>query len=252
MFVDIDWLVLLWCSLALLCGGLIKGTLGVGTPLLTVPMMALVLPAHTAVALMAMPVVVANVWQAIQSGQPRVAMQRFWPMFVGILLGTWAGVYILRRIEEATLLFFVGITVIAFALLQGSRRRIEISPRFEKPAGAAFGIAAGGIGGVSSMFGPMMIIYLVSVRDLPRDAFVGAISFLYLAAVVPWALALYAVGILDHRLLLLSTLAAVVVSAGVGLGQVLRARVTEARFRALIIAVLIVSGFIMLWRAVQS
>ena len=55
--------VLAWCALAMLCGGLIKGALGVGTPLLTVPMLAMVLPPQQAVAIMAMPVIVANLWQ---------------------------------------------------------------------------------------------------------------------------------------------------------------------------------------------
>jgi len=59
---EFDLLVIAWCAFALFCGGLIKGTLGVGTPLLTVPLMALVLPAQMAVILMAVPVVVANVW----------------------------------------------------------------------------------------------------------------------------------------------------------------------------------------------
>ena len=55
--------VLAWCALAVACGGLIKGALGVGTPLLTVPMLAMVLPPQHAVAVMAVPVVVANLWQ---------------------------------------------------------------------------------------------------------------------------------------------------------------------------------------------
>ena len=42
-------------------------TLGVGTPLLTVPMMALVLPPQMAIAIMAIPVVVANLWQFAQA-----------------------------------------------------------------------------------------------------------------------------------------------------------------------------------------
>ena len=74
--------VVAWCFLALALGGFIKGALGVGTPLLTVPMMALVLPPQMAVAIMAIPVVVANLWQFAQSGRPREAVRRFWPAFV--------------------------------------------------------------------------------------------------------------------------------------------------------------------------
>jgi len=85
---SISMLVIFWCTFALFCGGLIKGTLGVGTPLLTVPLMALVLPAQSAVALMAMPVVVANVWQAAKAPNITSIIGRFWPAAVALLAGT--------------------------------------------------------------------------------------------------------------------------------------------------------------------
>ncbi|MCP4387503.1 MAG: TSUP family transporter, partial [Gammaproteobacteria bacterium] len=59
--------IVAWCFFALCCGGFIKGALGVGTPLLTVPMMAQVLPPQMAIAIMAIPVVVANLWQFAQA-----------------------------------------------------------------------------------------------------------------------------------------------------------------------------------------
>ena len=72
-----DWFIVCWCGVALFFGGLIKGALGVGTPLLTVPLMALVLPPQMAVVLMAVPVVVANLWQAFKAEQIRSAVSRF-------------------------------------------------------------------------------------------------------------------------------------------------------------------------------
>ena len=128
------WIVA-WCFFALCCGGFIKGALGVGTPLLTVPMMALVLPPQMAIAIMAIPVVVANLWQFAQAERSTAVVARFWPTFVAILIGTWIGVKILSVIDEQTLLILVGIAVIAFALLQGSRFRLHLPDRWVKPAG---------------------------------------------------------------------------------------------------------------------
>ena len=109
---EFDLLIVAWCAFALFCGGLIKGTLGVGTPLLTVPLMALVLPAQVAVILMAMPVVVANVWQAFKAGRLHSAAVRFWPVFIAILIGTYGGVAILATIDERSLLLVVGAAVV--------------------------------------------------------------------------------------------------------------------------------------------
>ena len=249
MFNEFDLLVIAWCFIALLCGGLIKGTLGVGTPLLTVPLMALVLPAQTAVAIMAIPVVVANLWQASQAKRLAAVVSRFWPAFFAVLLGTYIGVAILSTIDERTLLLFVGIAVIVFTVLQASSYRFDLSPAMEKPVGMLFGLSSGVIGGVSSMFGPMLILYLTSVKNLDKNQFVGAISFLYVAAVVPWALILYAFGILDMRLGVLSIAATIPVTLGLIIGQKLRQRISEQRFHRLVLLILLASGGAMLWRA---
>jgi len=244
------WIVT-WCFFALCCGGLIKGALGVGTPLLTVPMMAQVLPPQMAIAIMAVPVVVANLWQFAQAEPSSAVIARFWPTLVAILVGTWIGVKILSIIDEKTLLVLVGAAVIAFALLQGSKFRLHLPDRLVKPAGVLFGGASGLIGGVSSFFGPMLITYLISIRGLTKNQFVSSISFLYVSAVVPWALALFMFDILDQRLLLYSTFATLPVTLGLLAGQRIRAYISEARFQKLIIIILVISGASMLWRAVQ-
>jgi uncharacterized membrane protein YfcA len=244
------WIVA-WCFFALACGGFIKGALGVGTPLLTVPMMAQVLPPQMAIAIMAIPVVVANLWQFAQAERSTEVVSRFWPTFVAILIGTWVGVKILATIDEKTLMFVVGVAVITFAILQGSRFRLHLPVRLVRPAGVFFGGASGLIGGVSSFFGPMLITYLISIRGLSKNQFVSSISFLYVSAVVPWTLTLYYFGILDQRLLIYSAFATLPVTLGLVFGQRIRHQISEARFRYMIIAILIVSGLSMLWRAAQ-
>ena len=248
---DVNAWVIAWCFVALMSGGLVKGALGVGTPLLPVPLMSLVLPPQLAVAMMAMPVVVANLVQVSEAGHPAYTFRRFWPAFILLLLGTWIGVKILAIIDERWLLGIVGVIVIAFALLQASSRRFHIPPALEKPVGALFGFAAGVIGGLSSMFGPMLIIFLVSIPDLVKDRFVGSISFLYIAAVIPWTINLFVYDIMDTTALIWSSLAVVPVTFGLLLGKRLRNRISENRFRLMVIGILVLSGVTMLWRAVQ-
>jgi hypothetical protein len=160
-------------------------------------------------------------------------------------------VKILATIDENTLMFLVGIAVIVFALLQGSRFRLHLPEPMVKPAGILFGGASGLIGGVSSFFGPMLITYLISIRGLTKNQFVSSISFLYVSAVVPWTLTLFYFDILDERLLVYSSFATIPVTLGLLLGQRIRHFISEARFQYLIIVILIVSGLSMLWRATQ-
>ena len=242
-------LALAWCALAMACGGLIKGTLGVGTPLLTVPMMAMVLPAHHAVIIMAAPVVVANLWQVREAGDVGGTARRFWPAFIALLCGTWIGVAILKGIDEQMLLAIVGVLVICFTILQASPRKVLIPSRHERLAGVGFCSTSGIIGGLSSMFGPMLILYLVSLGSLNRHQFVATISFLYVAAVVPWTLIMLYVGILTPSLLAMSIAAVLPLVVGLVAGRAIRNRINEELFHRLVIGILLVSGAIMLWRA---
>ena len=244
--------IIAWCAFALFCGGLIKGTLGVGTPLLTVPMMTLVLPVQHAVALMAMPVVVANLWQASQAPNIRSILSRFWPAAVALLFGTFAGSHILSIINEQLLLLIVGSLVIVFTALQFSSYKLTLGNHLIVPAGILFGLLSGLIGGISSMFGPMLIVYLVSLQGLNKDDFVSAISFLYVCAVVPWTLSLLALGLLKGPLLIGSLFGIIPVSVGMAAGQQLRKHISEKYFQRLLLLILVISGASMIWQSLNG
>jgi hypothetical protein len=112
-------------------------------------------------------------------------------------------------------------------------------------------MASGVIGGVSSFFGPMLFVYLISIRDLTKNQFVSSISFLYVSAVIPWAITLYIYGILDQKMMIFSVAATLPVTLGLAIGQRIRGSIGEDSFKMLIIGILLVSGTSMLWRALQ-
>ncbi len=245
---ELQFGVIAWCAFALGCGGLIKGSLGVGTPLLTVPMLAMVLPPQVAVVIMAVPVVVANLWQVKEAGHLSKTVKRFWPAFLSLLAGTWVGVTVLVDINERALLILVGTIVILFTLFQGRSRKITISSRWEPLAGVGFCGASGIIGGLSSMFGPMLILFLVSLGNLSKNQFVGTISFLYVAAVVPWTVIMVLLGVLNGPLAWFSALATVPLCAGMVAGRAIRSHINERVFQRLVFVILLISGMAMILR----
>ncbi|MCZ7598767.1 MAG: sulfite exporter TauE/SafE family protein [Gammaproteobacteria bacterium] len=181
---DSSTATLLWCAFALFLGGVIKGTFGIGTPLLTVPLMSLVLPPQLTVVLMAAPVLLANGWQAFKAGNSIAVLRRFWPMCVAMLMFTWVGTSVLASIDARPLIVIIGSLIVTFALIQYARPRYRCPPRLERSAGIAAGMVAGVVGGVSSMFGPPLILFLLSLH-LRKNDFVQSISILFLWAVIP-------------------------------------------------------------------
>lgn len=245
---DSSTATLLWCAFALFIGGVIKGTFGIGTPLLTVPLMSLVLPPQLTVVLMAAPVLLANGWQAFKAGNSIAVLRRFWPMCVAMLMFTWVGTSVLASIDARPLIVIIGSLIVTFALIQYARPRYRCPPRLERSAGIAAGMVAGVVGGVSSMFGPPLILFLLSLH-LRKNDFVQSISILFLWAVIPWVASLYLSGMLDARTTLLSLAAALPTICGIAAGQRLRRYVDDARFRGWILFIVAISGSVMLVRA---
>lgn len=245
---NIDIMIILWCSFALFLGGTIKGTFGIGTPLLTVPLMSLVLPAQLTVVLMAAPVVLANGWQAFNAGNPVGIARRFWPLCIAMVFGTYIGTRMLSSIETRPLVIAIAALIAGFVLIQSVRPRYRCPPRFERQAGVCAGFIAGIVGGISSMFGPLLVLYLLAL-DLRKNEFVQAVSMLFLWAVIPWVIALVAFGMLDPHTALLSLAASVPTLLGIALGQLLRKRIDDTRFRGAVLFLVALSASVMLAQA---
>ena len=73
---------------ALLAGGVAKGILGVGLPMIALPLLYTSIPIREAVALMYGPVLVMNVWQTFQGGYFATALRKYWPMMAAVAAGT--------------------------------------------------------------------------------------------------------------------------------------------------------------------
>ena len=58
-------------------GGVVKGTLGVGLPLVVVPLLSLLLDSSQAMGLLVMPVLVSNALQSVEGGRLIFALKRF-------------------------------------------------------------------------------------------------------------------------------------------------------------------------------
>jgi uncharacterized membrane protein YfcA len=225
------------CAAVVLLGSLVKGTLGIGMPLVAVPLLSLFIPAPQAIALMAMPVLVSNAWQVFDTGVSWASVRRFLPLIATLLLGTLLTVPMTLALSPQALNQVLAAVVLFALVLLCLPLQLKVAPRHERWWSAGVGALSGAMGGVSSLSGPLIVSYLVSLR-LPREVFIGSISVIYLSSALPLYAAMAAHGRLGAQDLGLSTLALLPMAAGLALGQRLRGRLGETWFRRVLLGFL--------------
>ena len=228
-------------------GGIVKGTLGVGLPLVVVPLLTLIIPAPQAMGLLVMPVLASNIWQAIQGGLWRISLQRFWPLMLAQAAATLLAIDWSRNWSGKSLDMAMGITVLVAVVVMLLKPRGEVSRSQEKWLGPLIGAVAGAMAGVSSLTGPLLITYLLALR-LPRDVFVGSISIIYLLGALPMYAAMLVWGRFGWEAVAWSGIALVPVYMGLKLGSRLREHLNEVQFRRALMALLLGLGVMLALR----
>lgn len=231
---------LLLLGLQVVAGG-VKGVLGIGLPLVAVPVLSQFMPVPTAIAAMTLPILVSNLYQGLDRRFIGPTLRRFWPMILTTMVVCGASAQLLVALDARTTYLSLGVIVVAFALFNLVAHRVVLPPRLEKPLGPVVGVLAGALGGLSNFFGPPIIVYLVSLQ-LPKDAFVAAVGLAFVAAGLPLWGTLAAEGVLGPQELLLSAVFVLPVMLGVLFGQRLRQRVPQQSFRRILLGVLVLIG----------
>ena len=241
--------VLLWCTFAFVMAGTVKGILGIGVPVVSVSLLSLVIGVPTAVALLPVPILASNLYQSLFGGQVESTFRRFGALIVALIIGTFAGARILVEIDQRMLVGIVGTAVLIFAVSAHFPGHMRLGKRGERWLGIPVGFLAGVLGGMTTFFGPPLIMYLFAL-NLEKDEFVGTISTVYLCAAVPLAVALGMFGVMGGEEYLWSTVAAAPLFLGVLLGQWLRTRISQSLFRRGLLLMLLIVGVRLIYRAV--
>ena len=232
---------------AFVLGGLVKGALGIGLPMVAVPLLSLGLPPAQAIALMAVPVLASNGWQAWDSGISWPGVRRFWPLLATLPVCTLLTVPYTLAMSDAMLRNLIAGAVLLAVVLNAMPLRMTVSPEKERWFSAAVGALSGVMGSVSALTGPLVISYLVSLR-LAREVFVGTISVIYLRSAITLYGSMAGQGRINEREFLHSLLALVPMGLGMAAGRRLRGRLSETMFRRLLLGFLVTVALLLVLR----
>ncbi|MEM4782457.1 MAG: sulfite exporter TauE/SafE family protein [Halalkalicoccus sp.] len=233
-----------------LVAGLVTGLAGFGFALVGTMALATALPPSTAVVVMLIPILAANLslLGELDAASLRSCGRRFGSYVAAALGGTLIGMALIDRLPDAPLELALGVVTLGFVAT--AQRAVEI-PGFDAVRGPEFGestrakIALGSVSGLlfgATNVGVQMVAYVRS-RELSHGLFVGVIVLVFVGinAVRVGAAALFGlysgVGVFA-----LSVALAVVGVVGVSGGRRLRSRVPERERRWFVLALLSVIG----------
>jgi uncharacterized membrane protein YfcA len=242
------WLVFLLAgAVIVLAAGIVKGAMGVGMGMLAVPMLSLFVPPAQAIGLMVVPVLWSNVVQTIERGSPIYSVKRFRWLIVSQLLSVVLTVRLTSSLSADQMNVMFACAILVSVLLMATRPNVRIAPRHETAASVLAGITAGVMGGVSSLTSPVLITYLMAL-NLKREEFIGSISVIYLFGSVFMYSAMVWYGRFGAFELLVSCATVLPMLLGLALGKKIRYRLSETRFRALLLAFLTVLATVLLFK----
>lgn len=221
--------------------GAVKGVIGLGLPTVSLALLTLALDLPTAMALLLVPSFVTNLWQGLVGGHLGPLLRRLWPFLTLAVLTVGLGGGALAAVDLTVLVAVLGGLLIAYGASGLAGWRPSIGPRRERWAGPLIGVVNGTLTGMTGSFVVPGVMYLQAL-GLPRDALVQAMGILFTLSTAALALSLQGQRLISVEVAGLSALALVPAMAGMGFGQAVRRYLSEAHFRRVFFAALLVLG----------
>jgi len=246
---EFGWFALAIGAIAFVLGGIVKGVIGLGMPMVAVPVLASFMDPKVAVAMMTVPVLTSNIWIAGTSGHLRALFVRFWPVLIGLVVFTFLGAQLFVQMDARLASIMVGTGIVLVCIAQAFPIKARLDPKHEVWLGPTAGSLAGLMGGTTNYMAPIMVAYLMALR-VEKDLFVFSMSLFFIFGSAPLFGSLAAYDILSLEVLAASAAAAVVAIAGLQLGAALRRKVPQGIFQKILLAVLFLIGLNLIGRGI--
>lgn len=228
----------------------VKGAVGFAMPMIMMSGLGSFLPAEVALAALILPTLVTNVSQALRQGwrEAAASVRVYWRLIATIMLFIALSAQLVRFIPQGLFYALLGVPILLFALLQLAGWQPVLPAARRGRLEVITGIVAGLYGGISGIWGPPVLIFLVSIGVGKQENIrVQGVVFLLGAAVL--TMAHLQSGVLNATSAVLS--GALVVPAVIGLfaGYQVQDRLDGPQFRRWTLVVLALTGANLIRRA---
>jgi uncharacterized membrane protein YfcA len=227
------------CSLII--AGLLKGVIGVGMPVVALPLLSLFVDIKSAVMLLSLPLIFSNIPQALEGGKTGRCLVQLLPVILGMIPGLILGVRILLALDANVAEIIAGVVVMGVGGVTLLAPKLQLQSRLVLPAGVTFGFFGGVLGAIAAMPGPLVFIFLLA-KGLRGKAFTKEASLYLVVSAGLLALLLTASREFNWRDVSVSAAAMLPVGLGMFAGQLIRDKIAPQTFEKLVLFAVIAAG----------
>jgi uncharacterized membrane protein YfcA len=241
---------MLGAALAMAAGGFAKGVVGFALPLIALSILGSFLPYKTAVALLIVPILVSNLVQSLRNGvgAARDSLVRYGLLNLVLVVTIALAAQLVVALPDRLLFGLLGLAITAFGASQLAGWRPRFPAHHRRLVEAGVGLVAGFFGGISGIWGPPVVLYLLAT-EVPKVEMVRVQSLSFLLGSLVLLGAHIRSGVLDATTLPTSAWLVLPTMAAMVAGYRVQDRLDQDLFRKLTLAVLILSGLNLLRRA---
>ena len=222
-----------------LFAAIVKGFLGIGLPAAAMAFLTLIMPPTEAIPLLWLSILATNSLQFARASDRLAIAREYWLFAAAIMISIFIASIFIADYPTGLLTGAIGVAMVLFSLNLLLGIKLKIGPGRSWHLG--FGILAGVLGGISSIWSPIVAMYLVA-RDASKEKFIGITGFLFLAGALPLGAGQLVAGILTLPLFIKSVLALCVVLVGFRIGEKLRDKVSQELFRKAVLIAFFLMG----------
>jgi uncharacterized protein len=173
-----------------------------------------------------------------------LSLTRLWPFLAGGVIGVPIGVEVLRGTEPRLIRHGVGAVLLLFSLYAMAQPKLAVAAG-GRTADGAVGLLSGVLGGTTGLAGILPVIWC-NLRRWPKDEQRAVFQPVGVAIFAATALWLGVEGSVAADTVRLAVIGVPAVLAGTWIGLRLYGRLDEVGFRRAVLALLLVSGLVLL------
>ena len=240
------------CAVTLLAG-FVKGATGFAMPLIMISGMGLFLEPALAVAALILPILMSNGLQVARFGWAMAVDStrdfRRYVLIVCVMIV--ASAQLLPVLPPELMFLILGIPVVMLSIIQLLGLRFSVPANRRGLADWTIGGTAGVLGGLSGVWGPPTVLYLIAL-DTPKDRQIVVTGVVFGLGAVVLFLAHLRSGVLNGETLPVSAALLIPAFLGMQMGFWAGDKLNQALFRKVTLIVLVVAGLNLVRRGLMG